>query len=133
MRYNDEKEKVHGLRQEWDFVYQAAEVCEAAERQVQHHVARIAWWEGEGKTAEEELKKKGFEYRERYDSVGTGVQIVGDPELATRVASCQQKIREHKASEKQYSTWARALKNLPQRGGSQELKLKIDDILFFGL
>jgi hypothetical protein len=65
--------------------------------------------------------------------MGADLEIVGDPELAKRVSTCKQKIREHSESEELYSTWLRALKAVTKRGKSQELTLTIADILFFGL
>ena len=61
------------------------------------------------------------------------VEIVGDPELAKRVSTSKQNIREHREKERLYSTWVRALKAVTKRGKAQELKLTIEDILFFGL
>lgn len=133
MRYGTDNEKSASMREAWEFVYPAVEVAEAAERMVKYHEERAVWWEGESKKAEVDLKKKGFEYRERERSMGADIEIVGDPELAKRVNISKQKIREHMESKELYSTWDRALKAITKRGKTQELTLTIEDILFFGL
>ena len=133
MSYDKDREEGTSLRADWEFIYPAEEVAAAAESKMKHHSDRAAWWDGEAKKAEEALKSKGFEYRERERSMGADLEIVGDPELARRVATCKQKIREHSESEELYSTWLRALKAVTKRGKSQELTLTIADILFFGL
>jgi hypothetical protein len=133
MSYDEDRAEGTSMRADWEFIYTAEEVAAAAECKMKHHSDRAAWWEGESKKAEEDLKSKGFEYRERERSMGADLEIVGDPELAKRVSTCKQKMREHRESEEQYSTWVRALKAVTKRGKSQELTLTIADILFFGL
>ena len=134
MRFDtDDDDRSTSLRQTWEFIYQVSEVAEAATRIAQYHAERTAWWETEGNTAEDYLNNKGFEYRERRHSLGEDVEIIGDPELAKRVSECKQKVREHKEQEKLYNTWVRALETVAERGKSHELKLTIDDIVFFGL
>lgn len=133
MNYDEDHDEGTSMRAEWEFIYTAEEVAEAAERKVKYHGDRAAWWEGESKKAEEELKQKGFEYRSRERSMGADIEIVGDPELAKRVSTSKQKIREHREKEELFSTWVRALKAVTKHGKSQELTLTIADILFFGL
>lgn len=133
MRYDENREQPKSRRQVWEFVYQASAVAGAAEKLAKYHRGRAAWWETESKKAEAQLKKKGFEYQEEIHTMGKDVRIVGDPELAKRVAQCGQKVRDHADKEDQYTTWARALRTGAKRGKSQELTLTIEDVLFFGL
>jgi hypothetical protein len=126
-------EVVRDRRERWVFRYKPAEVLAAAKKGVRHHIERREWWEREGALAEAQLKKKGFEYRERRTSYENQVQIVGDPELAQRVAECRQKVGEHREKQKLYETWARALKAKNEREGAEDLELAISDIVFFGL
>lgn len=129
----DESKQPTSKRQTWEFVYQASTVAQAAERRAKHHGARLAWWEAERKKSEEDLKKKGFEYRQRRYTGGEEIEIVGDPELAKRAADCKQKIRGHAEHRDSYAAWVRALKTVAKRGKSRELTLTIEDVLFFGL
>jgi hypothetical protein len=120
-------------RESWVFRYKPSEVLEAARSRVKHHVARGKFWMEEHQKAEEKLKKKGFEYRERPTSYEPQVQIVGDPELAQRVTECRRKISEHRQKQELYETWVRALKAKVDRQPGEELELTINDIVFFGL
>jgi hypothetical protein len=121
-------------RQIWIFRYKPAEVLAATKERVKHHTERGEWWTSEYNKAEEQLKKKGFEYRERQGSyVEPQIQIVGDPELAQRVAHCRQKIAEHREKQRLYETWVRTLKAKTERQPGEELELTINDVVFFGL
>jgi hypothetical protein len=120
-------------REIWVFRYKPSEVLAAAKDRVKHHIARGKFWMEEHEKAEEQLKKKGFEYRERPTSYEPQVQIVGDPELAQRVAECRRKIAEHRQKQELYETWVRALKAKVDRQPGEELELTINDIVFFGL
>jgi hypothetical protein len=121
------------LRDRWVFRYKPVEVLAAAERLAKHHAERHQWWDKERQAAEAELKKKGFEYRERATSVGQDFQIVGDPELIRRLNQCKQKSHDHQEAQRLYEIWARALKARAERQPGEELELKINDIVFFGL
>src|SRR5215831_16293621 len=88
------------MREDWVFRYKPSEVLAAAEKQVKHHVQRGKWWQAEADKAEQLLKKKGFEYRSQRNSYGDEVKIVGDPELATRVAECKKNVKRHKEEQK---------------------------------
>ncbi len=120
-------------RQIWVFRYKPSEVLAAAKARVKHHIARGEFWAKEHDRAEEQLKKKGFEYREHQMSYEPQIQIVGDPELAQRVAECRKKIAEHREKQKLYETWVRALKAKTERQPGEELELAINDVVFFGL
>ena len=120
-------------REIWVFRYKPSEVLAAAKDRVKHHIARGKSWMEEHDKAEEQLKKKGFEYRERPTSYEPHVQIVGDPELAQRVAECRRKIAEHREKQRLYETWVRALKAKTERQPGEELELTINDVVFFGL
>jgi ribosome-associated translation inhibitor RaiA len=126
-------EKTVDRRQEWVFRYRLAEVFAAAKERVEHHIARGEWWTKEGNKAEAQLRKRGFEYRERPTSYESEVQIVGDPELALRAAECRRKIAEHREQQMKYETWVRVLKRQTKRQAGGELELTINDIVFFGL
>lgn len=117
----------------WVFRYKPAEVLAAAKNRVEHHAKRGEFWTEECAKAEEQLKTKGFEYRERQHSYETEVQIVGDPELAQRTSHCRRKIGEHRERQKIYETWVRALKTKTERQPGEELELTIKDVIFFEL
>jgi hypothetical protein len=127
------EKQVTDRREIWVFRYKPSEVLAAAKDRVKHHIARGKFWMEEHQKAEEQLKKKGFEYRERPTSREPEVQIVGDPELAQRVAHCRRKIAEHRQEQELYETWVRALKAKVDRQPGEELELTINDIVFFGL
>ena len=129
---NDEQ-AIRDRRDVWIFRYKPAELLAAANRKLTHHVQRGEWWAAEHNKAEEQLREKGFEYRERQTSHESQIQIVGDPELAQRVAQCRRKIAEHREEQKVYETWARALKTKTERQPGEELELTINDLVFFGL
>lgn len=120
-------------RKVWVFRYKPAEVLAAAQERVRHHTERGEWWTSEYRRAEEQLKEKGFEYRERQGSYESQIQIVGDPELARRVGNCRQKVAEHREKQTLYETWVRALKAKTDRQPGEELELTINDVVFFGL
>lgn len=133
MGYDDDDDKIMNLRASWTFSYKPAEVLDAAEKMAKHHGERIKWWQQEVVKAEDALKEKGFEYRERHNTMGSDIQIVGDPELARRVTECKDKIRRHTDEEMIYKTWIRALGGKAKRQPDSQLELKITDVLFFGL
>ena len=120
-------------REIWVFRYRPAEVLAAAKERVKHHIDRGKFWTDEYNKAEEQLKKKGFEYRERQTSYEPQVQIVGDPELAQRVGECRRKMAEHREKQKLYETWVRALKAKTERQPGEDLELTLNDVVFFGL
>jgi hypothetical protein len=126
-------QEVIDRREVWAFRYKPAEVLAAAQERVTHHTNRGKWWTSEYNKAEEQLKEKGFEYRERESSYERGIQIVGDPDLSQQVAHCRQKIAEHREKQTLYETWVRALKAKTERQPGEELELTINDVVFFGL
>jgi hypothetical protein len=126
-------QQVTDRRQISTFRYKPTEVLAAARERVTHHTERGDWWTKEYNRAEEQLKKKGFEYRERQTSYEPQIQIVGDPELAQRVAHCRQKSAEHREKQNMYETWVRALKAKAERQPGEEMELTINDVVFFGL
>lgn len=120
-------------RVDWTFRYKPAEVLEAAKKCAKHHLERLQWWKKELEKTEKELRKKGFEYREREETLGTHVQIVGDPELSKRASQCREKIFSHQEAQRVYETWARALLRRKSRQPKDELELKLSDIVYFEL
>jgi hypothetical protein len=116
------------MRYDWEFCYENHEVREAVEKVLQHHRDRRAWWEGELNKAEEDLKQKGFEYRERMGSGRSNIEIVGDPEIAKRVSVCKSSMRRHEERVEEFECWARALKK-----ASDSLRLTYDDVRYFQL
>ncbi len=128
-----EEKYITDRRQVWTFKYKPTEVLAAAKDRVKHHIERGGFWTKERDKAEEQLKKKGFEYRERETSYEAHIQIVGDPELAQRVAECRRKVAEHREKQQLYDTWVRALKAKTERQPGEELELTINDVVFFGL
>ncbi len=52
-------------REVWAFRYKPSEVLAAAKNRVKHHIERGKFWTQEHDKAEEQLKKKGFEYSGR--------------------------------------------------------------------
>ncbi len=131
MKTNDQE--TSDRRQIWVFRYKPTEVLAAAKERVKHHIQRGKWWTENYRQAEDKLKKKGFEYREREYSNEPRIQIVGDPELAQRVAECRVKMAEHREKQELYETWVRALKTKTERQPGEELELTINDVVFFGL
>ena len=130
---NETDKNIRDRRQVWVFRYKPSEVLAASKERVKHHIQRGKWWTAEHDKAEDQLKKKGFEYRERQSSYEPRIQIVGDPELAKRVAECREKIAEHREMEKLFETWVRALEAKTERQPGEELELTINDVVFFGL
>ena len=126
-------QNVQDRRQICVFLYRPTEVLAAAKERLKHHKAREDCWTQEYNKAQAQLKKKGFEYRERSSSHEPHVQIVGDPELAQRVVECRGKIVEHRQHQKHYETWVRALKVKASRQPKEDLELAINDVMFFGL
>jgi hypothetical protein len=120
-------------REIWTFRYKPTEVLAAAKERVKHHAERGKFWTSEYNKAEGQLKKKGFEYREREGSYEHQIEIVGDPELGQRLANCRQKIAEHRKEQELYETWVRALKAKTERQPGEELELTVNDVVFFGL
>jgi hypothetical protein len=76
------------LKSHWEFQYPVERVLGAARNQAKHRKDRLAWWQQELDQSEARLKEKGFEYRKQRHSSGEEVRVVGDPELARRVAEC---------------------------------------------
>ena len=126
-------EEEKSLRDQWEFRYRPAEVLGAAQKMLVHHQERLIWWEKEMDKAENDLKEKGFEYRQEHRSMGSDLVIVGDPQLAKRVSDCKNMIKEHQKRINLYETWVRALQGKAEREPKTDLVLKIDDIVFFGM
>ena len=83
--------------------------------------------------AEAGLVDKGFEYRERRNSLGEELVVVGDPELAKRVSECRNSIQRHKERKQEYETWQRVLDAQKRHDDTAELPLKYADVEYFGL
>jgi hypothetical protein len=128
-----QEQQITSLRESWDFVYETSQVLAAAQQRVAHHQGRMDWWSAELQTAETKLKEKGFEYREEHRSIGPGVVIVGDPQLASRVTECRRKMEEHSEKLRAYESWVRALSGKEKREHGGTLVLKIQDVEFFRL
>ena len=83
--------------------------------------------------AEAGLVDKGFEYRERRNSLGEELVVVGDPELANRVKQCQRSVSRHKENKQLFETWSRVLGSQVKQDSKATLLMKYDDVKFFGL
>ena len=83
--------------------------------------------------AEAGLVDKGFEYRERRQSGGAELIVVGDPELANRVRRCRSSISRHKEKKQFLETWNRVLGSRLNQDSEATLLMKYDDVKFFGL
>jgi hypothetical protein len=83
--------------------------------------------------AEAGLVDKGFEYRERRQTGGAELIVVGDPELANRVRQCRNSVSRHKENKQFYETWNRVLGSRLKQDSEATLLLKYDDVKFFGL
>ena len=125
--------KAGPVRQSWEFTYRAAEVLASTKKRVEHHRAREAWWMTEQDQAETALKAKGFEYRASQMSYDDRMVIVGDPQLAARAHECQDKVSEHRAKQREYGSWIRALEGKVTTEPDSTLTLRIEDVVFFGL
>ena len=131
--YKESNESNLKNREKWEFTFTVKELTNALQNRVEHHNSRLAWWENEMEQAEAGLVDKGFEYRERRNSMGEELVVVGDPELANRVKECRNSINRHKGQKKYYETWNRVLGSQLKRDPQAALRLKYDDIEFFGL
>ena len=131
--YTESKEQNLKNREKWEFAFTVKEVTTALDKRIEHHNSRLAWWENEMEQAEAGLVDKGFEYRERRDSRGEQLVVVGDPELANRVKECRDSVNRHKDKKNYFETWNRVLGSQLKRDSQSTLLLKYDDIKFFGL
>ena len=131
--YTEKNESNLKNREKWEFTFKVKELTEALSKRVEHHKNRLAWWENEMEQAEAGLVNKGFEYRERRNSSGQELVVVGDPELANRVQECRSSITRHQEQKKYYDTWKRVLESQIKRDPQAALQLKYNDIEFFGL
>ena len=120
-------------REQWEFTFTAREVVVALDKRIEHHTSRLAWWENEMDQAEAGLVDKGFEYRERHQTGGAGLVVVGDPELANRVKQCQRSVNRHKENKQLFETWNRVLGSQVKQDSKATLLMKYDDVKFFGL
>ena len=131
--YTESKEQNLKNREKWEFKFTVKEVTDALGKRIEHHNSRLAWWENEMDQAEAGLVDKGFEYRERRNSLGEELVVVGDPELANRVKECRNSVNRHKEKKHYFETWNRVLGSQLKRDPQSTLLLKYDDIKFFGL
>lgn len=129
----DTQDTLTSRKETWSFRYKPAVVLAAAKKKAAYHATRRRWWESACAKAERCLKKKGVDYRAREETLETRIEIVGDPELVHRVTECRRKIGGHLAQERQYATWARALRARARNQPKEDLDLGIEDIEFFGL
>ena len=127
------KNEEHKNRDNWEFQFTVAEVMKGVTKKIDHHSTRQAWWENELEQAEAGLKDRGFEYRERRNSAGEELVVVGDPELANRVKECSKSIRRHTDRRQDYETWHRVLASQQAKKDTVFLPLKYGDIEYFGL
>lgn len=133
MLYREPKEQNLKNREKWEFPFTVKEVTTALGKRIEHHNSRLAWWAHEMEQAEAGLVDKGFEYRERQNSRGDELVVVGDPELANRVKECRDSVNRHKDQKHYFETWNRVLDSQLKRDSQSALLLKYDDIKFFGL
>ena len=131
--FTESKEQNLQNREKWEFSFTIEEVTGALNKRIEHHNSRLAWWENEMEQAEAGLVNKGFEYRERRNSAGQELVVVGDPELANRVKECRNSVNRHKDQKNYFETWNRVLGSQLKRDPKSTLLLKYDDVKFFGL
>ena len=133
MSWLESTDKEQTNRERWQFKFTVGEVLVGVAQKIEHHTCRLAWWENEMDQAEAGLVDKGFEYRERRNSLGEELVVVGDPELAKRVSECRNSIQRHKERKQEYETWQRVLDAQKRHDDTAELPLKYADVENFGL
>ena len=113
------KNEEHQNRDNWEFQFTVAEVMTGVTKKIDHHSTRQAWWENELEQAEASEGR-----RERRNSVGEELVVVGDPELANRVKECSKSIRRHTDRRQDYETWHRVLASQQAKKDTVFLPLK---------
>ena len=133
MSWSSNENKEHKNRDHWEFPFTVSEVVVGVRKRIEHHKSRLAWWESELEQAEAGLKDKGFQYRERRNSMNRELVVVGDADLANRAKQCNDSVGRHRLKIEEFETWKRVLSAQQRHDDSAQLPLKYGDIEYFGL
>lgn len=130
-------------RHGWTFHYSANEVLAAAQKKVEYHKERIAFWQKESVMAEAELRQKGVEFKDYDVTGGKRLEVKTDPGLLRRYEEARSKMEMHELSLKEYERYARALEHEIEIYEKQDsfvdvnipelLELYISDLEYFDL
>lgn len=119
-------------RHEWQFHYSAADLKTAAEKKVEFHTQRLAFWEGKQAEVMGKIKESGLVINESVaahysNKSGRTTKVEIDEKLEEDLQECCSKVNEHKNKLKDYEGWVEVMK----AQGAESYELNADDWLFF--
>lgn len=119
----------HSARINWEFPLSVYEIRAAVDSQLAHHRSRIAWWQEQRDTAQNQLKTDGVSFRSYDHSGGRGVQAVIDPTISARIGDCERSIKNHQEKIDEYEAYAFGL---GLKGDGELLNMTPDDLKWAG-
>jgi hypothetical protein len=119
-------------RKDWVVTFPAGVLAQAATAKLDHHEARLEYWQERAVKAEAELKEHGIEIDEASKSATSNyLQPRFDSALWKQYQDCAGKVSEHREKVQEYGAWMRALSLASER--DQQFALDVDDVSYFGL
>ena len=125
------------LRHEWELTAKADELLSGAEKKIQYHTERLAFWEGRKATTLTQIRETGLQVDEGplgLHSPGSasndpyrGPRVTIDNTLSAHISACAAKVNWHRRMLSRYEAWREILKT---QGGAS-FKLHHDDWIFF--
>lgn len=123
-------------RDEWQFVYTATVLSVAAQKKIDHHNERLAFWKQTKTEVMATIRSEGLEIDEKialgYRSPKSrdwdnGAEIMVRNDLRKDLTECMEKLGAHTERLNQYEGWQQVLAANPE----DRLQLDIQDWLFF--
>lgn len=124
------------LRTEWGFEYTASTLAEAAEKKLNFHNERFAFWKSKKDEVWATIQREGLEVDEKI-SMGyrspkatdydRGARVMVRNDLQSDLDEVLEKLKHHTGMRSQYEGWKHALEANPE----SRFKLDIDDWQFF--
>lgn len=121
------------IRDNWQFLFSAGKVAEAAGKKKAHHEGRLKFWEEAKQKTLAEVKEAGIEVslspaNTHSNKVsGYGPQVVVRADLQRRLNESHEKIMEHHGKVVEYAGWDEVLSGNPRA----MLNLDAEDYLYF--
>lgn len=116
-------------RNEHTFQFTGNQIAQAAEREHEYRLGRLAWWKAEHEKAIEQATSACTEIREHDVTGGKRVEVIIDPSVTKRLTECTNKILDHTSAADKLQIEAAVYRSQ----GDRVYELHPDDVIYFRL
>ena len=124
------------LRDNWEFEYTGAQLCEASNAKIEFHRSRLEWWKAKRKSIMDQIRSDGLEINEKLvmgyrnpkaRDWDDGAQVMIRNDLQQALTECQKKLSWHTERLTDFEGWQQLLEANPHARKC----LDIGDWLYF--